>query len=230
MLAAEDYKQHWDEKFQNREWGRYPPEDLVRFMGRFYRDADRQNISVLEIGCGPGANIWFLHREGYRVSGMDGSPTAVEIAQKRTLSENAGLNAQPVDLRTGDFSSLPWEDQSFDAVIDIFSLYANTLPVIEKTVKEIHRVLKPGGRLYSKTWGRNTAGYGGGDQLEAGTFDNIPFGPCANMGVSHFFDEAELRSIFKEFRIDMIDRVVRSDNIRSSDVIEEYHCVMTKVV
>jgi SAM-dependent methyltransferase len=230
MPPAEDYKQHWDKKFQNQEWGRYPPEDLVRFMGRFYRNTDRKNISVLEIGCGPGANIWFLHREGYRVSGIDGSPTAIDLANKRILVENAGLKAQTMDLRAGDFSTLPWKNESFDVVIDIFSLYANRLAVIEKTISEIYRVLKPGGRFYSKTWGRGTAGYGSGDQLEAGTFDNILSGPCANMGMSHFFDEPEIRSVFRSFRIDAIDRVIRSDNLRSTDTIEEYHSVMTKTV
>ena len=39
-MSGADYTGHWDEKFRSRAWGRYPPEDLVRFMGRNWRDAD----------------------------------------------------------------------------------------------------------------------------------------------------------------------------------------------
>ena len=130
MQTERDYNQHWDDKFSSREWGRYPPEDLVRFVGRNFKVADRSEITVLEVGCGPGANVWFLHREGYRVAGIDGSPAAIDKARIRIEAENEQLNRLNPDLRVGNFSSLPWAEQSFDLVIDIFSIYANTIDVI----------------------------------------------------------------------------------------------------
>lgn len=228
MTAAADYKDHWDEKFKAGSWGRYPPEDLVRFVGHTYRDADKNTISVLEVGCGTGANLWFLHREGYRIAGIDGSPTGVELTRKRLAEENAGLNPHTPDLRAGDFSSLPWADESFDLVIDIFAIYANTLEIISKTADEIHRVLKPGGRFYAKFWGRNTTGYGKGMEIEPGTYDEIPEGPCQNMGISHFFDRMEIENVFSKFHIDAIDTIARTDVSRGSDMIEEYLCQFTK--
>ena len=58
----------WEDIFRNRQWGRYPPEELVRFTARRYFQAlDRKAVSMLEIGCGAGANIWFLAREGFDV-------------------------------------------------------------------------------------------------------------------------------------------------------------------
>lgn len=227
MQIERDYNQHWDDKFNSREWGRYPPEDLVRFMGRNFKIANRDGISVLEVGCGPGANIWFLHREGYRVAGIDGSPAAIEKARQRLLDENAALHEIEPELVVGNFSSLPWKENSFDVVIDIFAIYANTIDVIEQTLDEVYRVLKPGGRFYSKLWGTKTTGFGQGREIELHTYDDIPLGPCRDMGISHFFDIDEIRQRFASFRIDAIDTIVRSDTIIDSD-IEEFICQCAK--
>lgn len=223
-----DYKQHWDKKFRTRRWGRYPPEDLVRFMGRNFGSRDDRNvIKILEVGCGPGANLWFLHREGYDVCGIDGSPAAIDIAQERLAKENAGLNAIAPDLRAGDFRELPWGDDSFDCVIDIFAIYANTLPAIRQSVSEVYRVLKPDGLFYTKLWGRECTGYGAGQELEPGTYDDIPSGPCAGMGVSHFFDRHEIEDIFSMFETTAIDVTTRTDVLRDYKA-EEYHCQFRK--
>jgi SAM-dependent methyltransferase len=224
-----EYSAHWDEKFRARPWGRYPPEDLVRFMGRNFRELGRRReTKVLEIGCGPGANLWFLHREGFRVAGIDGSTSAIDQACARLRTENAGLNPIVADLRVGDLSRLPWAEAEFDVVVDNFALYANLNPVIERAISEVYRVLKPDGRFYLKVWGRGTTGYGEGRCLEEGTYTEIPRGPCRDMGVAHFFDEAEIRSRFARFQIDGIDRLVRSDS-HSVSIIEELACQFTKL-
>ena len=227
MNLDRNHNKHWDDKFNSRDWGKYPPEDLVRFMGRNFKSYPRDNISVLEVGCGPGANIWYLHREGYRVAGIDGSSTAIEKAGIRLENENTELNPVNPELKVGNFSVLPWKDNSFDLVVDIFSIYANTVEIIEETLNEVYRVLKPGGRFYSKLWGTKTTGFGQGKEVELHTFDEIPCGPCYSMGVSHFFDIEEIRQRFNKFQIDAIDTIVRSDSIINSE-IEEIICQFTK--
>jgi SAM-dependent methyltransferase len=221
------YSKHWDDKFRERRWGRYPPEDLVRFVGRTYGAVDHSRISVLEVGCGPGANLWFLHREGFKVAGIDGSSAAVEAAGERLAHENRGLNPAPPDLRVGDFSVLPWPDVSFDLAVDIFALYANPLAVIRSAVDGIFRVLKPGGRLYTKVWGRKTTGYGQGREIEPGTYDAIPAGPCQDMGVSHFFDRDEIAWVFSRFEVKALDVMTRTDSAKGH-LIEEYACHLAK--
>ncbi|BDW90351.1 class I SAM-dependent methyltransferase [Thalassospira tepidiphila] len=226
MIA--EYTQHWDHKFRTRSWGRYPPEDLVRFFGRSFRSADKAKIRVLEVGCGTGANLWFLHREGFAVAGIDGSSHGVELAHKRLKQENAELNSAEPDLKAGDFSVLPWEDGSFDVVIDIFAIYANLRKVINSTVSEVYRVMKPGALFYSKLWGVNCEGVGTGVLIEPKTFDKIGVGPCKDMGVSHFFDMEEIENVFGDFEMIAIDRHIRSDSLANISAIEEYHCVFKK--
>lgn len=223
-MSGADYTGHWDEKFRSRTWGRYPPEDLVRFMGRNWRDADKATVKVLETGCGPGANLWFMHREGFAVHGIDVSPAAIGIARDRIARENAGIPAPAPDLRVGNFSRLPWPDAHFDVAVDIFALYANTTDVIRATLAEIARVLKPSALLYSKLWGTGCTGYGLGRQLEPGTYDDIPEGPCKGMGVSHFFTQEEIAPLFSQwFDATAIDIVQRTD-VAADQRIEEFHC------
>src|SRR5580698_5080821 len=94
----------WEAIFRSKSWGKYPPEHVIRFVARsFFTAEDRSKVKLLEIGCGPGANVWFMAREGFSVCGIDGSATAIERATKRLATE--GLMA---DLRVGDYAQLPW--------------------------------------------------------------------------------------------------------------------------
>jgi len=55
----------WDEIYQSNEWGKYPPVPVIRFIAKnFYKDKNRKEIKILELGSGTGANLWFCAREG----------------------------------------------------------------------------------------------------------------------------------------------------------------------
>ena len=211
----------WDRTFASRPWGRYPPEELVRFVSRtFGRAPDRGMITFLEVGCGPGANIWYLVREGYTVAGIDGSPTAIRQSRERLQADGLLNGRAPIDLRQGDFGRLPWPAASFDVVIDIEAIYANEVGVIRSCIDEIHRVLKPGGIFFGKMFGPKTTGYKTGIETESNTFDNVVEGPCAGFGASHFFTESELHLLFSGFSTFDLDWVHRSDLGRKIEVFE----------
>jgi len=49
----------WERVFQKQEWGKYPCEELIRFIAKnFYNVADRSKIKILEIGFGSGGGIY----------------------------------------------------------------------------------------------------------------------------------------------------------------------------
>lgn len=221
------YTNHWEEKFSNRKWGSYPPEDLIRFVKRVsFHGLMPEVSSVLELGCGPGANLPFLLEEGYRVSGIDISESAIQIAEKK-LKRLPFFHEDKVDLRSGNFQDLPWASDSFDLIIDNFAVYANTLDVITRVLAETYRVMKHGGWGFSKFWGTKTTGFGTGLLLEANTFDCIEEGPCADMGVTHFCDEAELKNFFYRFSELHIDHLERTDVFKGHQ-IEEFACYYKK--
>ena len=201
-LNAKSWDPAWEEIFRSREWGRYPNEHLVRFVARnFYSAPDRSQIRLLDLGCGQGSNTWFMARERFSVSGIDGSQTAVTAARDRLQAER--LNA---DLRVGDYLDLPWEDDSFDAVVDIASLYANRAENLKRALHEVRRVLRPGGLVFSISFSKNTWGYGQGLELEPDGYTDIPEGPMVGSGFSLYLDERRLREFFSEFEDLTIDK------------------------
>jgi ubiquinone/menaquinone biosynthesis C-methylase UbiE len=102
------------------------------------------NDSVLEVGAGPGVVIQRLSKlasEGH-VAGVDLSREMV--AQAGARNEIAIRNGS-VDLRQGSVERLPFEDNSFDKALAINSM--QVWPDAVAGLREMRRVLKPGGRI-----------------------------------------------------------------------------------
>src|SRR5207253_2900607 len=76
----------WEAVFQSQEWGKYPPEYVIRWAARhFYKAPDRKAVRILDLGSGPGACAWYLSREGFSVEAIDGSATAIAKLQARLV-------------------------------------------------------------------------------------------------------------------------------------------------
>jgi ubiquinone/menaquinone biosynthesis C-methylase UbiE len=91
---------------------------------------------VLDVGCGTGHAIHVLSGMGYKCTGVDAAEDMLSIARR----ENPNIRFESADAR-----ALPFEDNSFDMVISIEVL--RYIREREKSVTEIFRVLKPGGRM-----------------------------------------------------------------------------------
>ena len=191
----------WEDIFQSREWGKYPPERVIRFVAmNFYGVPDRSAIRLLDLGCGPGACTWYMAREGFSVSAIDGSVTGVERAGLRVQQE--GLKA---DFKVGDFRELPWPDASFDGVIDNAALYSNSFSDCRRIVDEVRRTLKPGGLFLSCSFTPRTWGCSLGAQTEPGGYMNIEEGPLQGKGFSLFMSRTQLEELFSGFEEVKID-------------------------
>ncbi len=205
----------WEKIYRSRDWGRYPPEALVRFMARhYYSVAQRSSIRVLDVGCGPGSGAsWFVAREGYALSGIDGSPTAIAKARERFSSEGiAG------DFQTGAIDRLPWPDGCFDVVIDNGCLTCNSEHDAVASVNEIHRVLKAQGRHFSITPRAGCWGDGTGERVDATTWRNVTEGPFAGLGSTRFATAASLQRLYAGFRELEIEYSVRSEHAQEREV------------
>lgn len=146
-FAAGGWDPEWENIFQSEAWGRYPSENVVRFIGRETKDvSDRSSLKALEIGSGSGPQIWFFAREGLETHGVEGSPTAVEICNRRLAEE--GLSAHAV---VGDAIALDYPEAMFDFVFDVQCLTCMPPEIARKAVVEAQRVLKPGGKFFSQT-------------------------------------------------------------------------------
>lgn len=100
--------------------------------------------TVLDVGCGAGFDTLMAARQvgsAGRVIGVDMTPAMLEKAQAGALE--AGLSN--IDFREGLAEALPVENESVDVVIS--NGVINLCPDKMAAMREIHRVLKPGGRI-----------------------------------------------------------------------------------
>jgi ubiquinone/menaquinone biosynthesis C-methylase UbiE len=98
--------------------------------------------SALELGCGTGFFLLNLKLAGVLEEGhvTDLSPGMVEVAQR-----NAAALGFEVEGRVADAESIPYPDDSFDLVVGHAVLHH--IPDVELALREVLRVLKPGGRF-----------------------------------------------------------------------------------
>ena len=173
---------HWNKIFATRAWGKYPSEELIRFVARTFKNpTERSEMRALEIGCGTGANLWYLAREGFAIAGIDSSKHAIASAMDRICTEHLFDADRSPDLKVGNLAILPWDDNQFDIVIDIGALTSNTTAVIRSAIAEALRVLKPGGWFFGKMFGPGTTGADTGKMLEEGTTENPSLGQLKDL-------------------------------------------------
>jgi len=99
---------------------------------------------ILEVGFGPGMAIQQIAGiavDGF-VAGIDPSETMVKQASKRNAT---AVREGRVDLKQGTVAALPHDDNAFDKVFAVNSLHHWPNPA--ENLKELHRVLKPGGLI-----------------------------------------------------------------------------------
>jgi len=101
-----------------------------------------QGESVLELGCGAGYAMKLILDQTLveQVVGVDLSPTIIRSAAIRNKN---GLNAKKATLVQANVNRLPFQDENFDKVFSIHSIYF--WENLSETFTEIYRVLKPGG-------------------------------------------------------------------------------------
>lgn len=107
----------------------------------------RPSEHILEIGFGTGNSIVSLAKHvqpSGTISGIDISEGMLNVASKKAAQNDL---ADRIELKVGDARELPFEADSFDAVFTSFTLELFPLTDIAMVLKEIERVLKPGGRL-----------------------------------------------------------------------------------
>ena len=194
------FDEKWEEVHKKRQWGKYPNIDVVKFVARNFFNSERNVIKILDLGCGAGANTWFLAREGFSAYGIDGSKSAIENADSYLQSSN--LNAK---LHVGDISETPYGNDYFDAIIECGVLCANLKSGISVILDECHRILKPQGLIFSThLFNPETSSYGKGTKLEDNTYTDIPVPPFEGIGRVHYFVRDEVSDLFEQASFDSL--------------------------
>lgn len=95
--------------------------------------------TVLDMTCGTGSQVFYLHQQGYEVVGSDFSPALIEMARNKASTEGKDITFIDGDMRELQVGK-------FDAVITIFNAIGHLIkPDFEKALQNIHANLKDGG-------------------------------------------------------------------------------------
>jgi len=110
----------------------------ISLINHIVKDVDFSGKKVLEVGSGKGGNCYYLsqYTNADEVVGMDICKSHVAFSKETHQFEN-------LSFQQGDAEALPFDDESFDIVINIES--SHSYPDINKFFSEVSRVLKKGG-------------------------------------------------------------------------------------
>lgn len=139
-----------DFKAKQREgWATFAPLEVITIptAARLVRFAGvKSGQNVLDVGCGTGVVALTARRQGARVTGIDLTPELLAHAKENA----AATGFDDVAWKEGDVEMLPFDDGQFDVVTSQFGhMFA---PRPDVAIKEMLRVLKPGGAIAFSTW------------------------------------------------------------------------------
>jgi SAM-dependent methyltransferase len=122
---------------------------------------------VLDPGTGPGHHAIFYASQGYSTTGIDGSPTAIELAKRN--AERAGVQ---VNFQVADATKLDGFEDRFDTVVDsaFYHVFTDDEQTQIQYAQALHRATKPGARLFMFEFGRHNVN---GVQIEGLPADNF---------------------------------------------------------
>lgn len=210
-MAISFEAQYQDQGFASQR--KYPNESFLAFLGSNYfslNRVQRAETKILELGCGSGANLWAVAREGFDAYGIDFAATGIALCE-----EMMAFWSVKAELVQGDMTSLPYASEDFDLVFDVVSMQHLTLEQHRKAFQEAFRVLKPGGKFFSYHLGDNSVSYlkSTSAKIDSCTIENIDEGlPLQNNGQTCFLSTDKAIAMLQEteFTAINIEKITRT--------------------
>jgi len=149
---------------------------------------------VLEVGCGTGSLTLAAKRQAGlsgKVFGIDIITGMIEVSQRKAAEAH-----EEITFQEGSIDNIPFSADQFDVVMCSFMIFHMSEETRRKGISEIHRVLKPGGRLlvldlamptrpFQRAIAQRLLGFSAGDDLrdllplmEASGFSDLKSGPA----------------------------------------------------
>jgi SAM-dependent methyltransferase len=193
-----EQKKLWDEVFSKNSafFGEEPSAFAQRSLELFQKEDARL---ILELGCGQGRDTFLFAQQGFEVTCVDYSETAIsavkEKAQESSLTDK--IHSQTHNLK----EAMPFLDNSFDACFSHMLLCMQlSTAEIGFVLRETHRVLKPGGLAIYSVRNNFDKHYRAGTHLGEDIYEIGGF-------VIHFFTEEKIKKLAKGYNILGINRI-----------------------
>lgn len=158
-----------------------PPDELVELI-------EKKRIKpckAIDLGCGTGNYALYLAEQGFEMTGVDSSPSAIQIAKENAKKRNLECDFLVMDV-LGDFKKI---HGAFDFVYDWLLLH-HVYPINRRAYCEnVDKILNPGGKYLSVCFSEKDRQFGG-----LGKYRETALGTTL-----YFSSEKELRDLFVPF-------------------------------
>jgi 2-polyprenyl-3-methyl-5-hydroxy-6-metoxy-1,4-benzoquinol methylase len=201
----EAWNQAWTTEEGRADW--MTPEPFVVEMAELLQAAGVKR--VLDLGFGVGRHAILLAKAGFEVEGIDASSNGRDFANQWAEAEGVTLN-----LTVGDMAKLPYADGEFDAILTWNVIYHGTMDVIQQTINELARCIKPQGYLICSLISTRHYMFGQGNEIESRTFV-IPGGGEREYP-HHYFNQEDIDRSFTAFELLRLEDVTQKKN-------DDYH-------
>lgn len=158
-----------------------PPEALVDLVER----RDVLPCPTIDLGCGAGNYVVYLATQGFDVTGVDISPSAIKLASENATKKGVRCHFIVADV-LGDLHEIR---QTFDFAYD-WELLHHIFPEQRKTyIKNVHRLLNPRGKYLCVCFSELDPQFGG-----TGKYRKTPLNTLL-----YFSSKGELRELFEPY-------------------------------
>ena len=158
-----------------------PPDALVELV----KNEKVKPCKTIDLGCGAGNYAIWLAGEGFDVTGIDVSPTAIKVAKRNAKKKGIKCSFLAADV-LGDLEEVK---ETFDFAYD-WELLHHIFPEKRREyVENVHRMLNLGGKYFSVCFSEKNPQFGG-----SGKYRETPLGT-----ILYFSSEDELRDLFQPY-------------------------------
>jgi len=158
-----------------------PPAALVELVGR----GRVRPCRAVDLGCGAGNYAIWLARQGFDVTGIDSSPTAIRIAREKAAGAGVSCRFVVADL-LGDLHEI---DGKFDFGYD-WELLHHIMPEDRgKYTRNVHSLLNPGATYFSVCFSEEDPQFGGKGKIRTTPIRTVLY----------FSSEDEIRDLFSPY-------------------------------
>jgi len=192
MASDNNHPGFWEKAFTDKKemWGFEPAKSANIANDLFVQQGVKK---VLIPGIGYGRNAQLFRESGMEVTGIEISPSAIEMARKQY---GTGMT-----IYQGSVTDMPFDDQLYDGIFCYALIHLLGNDDRAKLIRDCYRQLIPGGTMIFTTISKKASTYGQGKEISPDRYEQ--FG-----GVTMFFyDEASIRAEFEEAGLVQISEV-----------------------
>tara|TARA_B110000503_G_C7081777_1_gene385487 strand:+ start:284 stop:955 length:672 start_codon:yes stop_codon:yes gene_type:complete len=187
------FSKEWEETYnKGQHFSTWPWSDLVSFVHRFSKPSDGFN-SILELGCGAGANIPLFLDLKFDYYAIDGSKSIIKYLHSKFPDHKDKI------IKSDFTKKIPFL-RKFDLIVDRSSLISNDTEGVSNGLRLLSSKLKPNGRFIAIDWfSEDHDGFKLGEIIDEQTRCNFPSNSdFSGIGKIHFCNKNYLTKILRK--------------------------------